>query len=459
MRRACEIPESIQWHEGMLLAPQHFQQLDSRSEEILGYHSKLISPFHRGVHQLTIDENFLRSGKLRVLQLEAIMPDNLLVHHPPPGGTNLELDLTPYAEEMAQREVSVYLAVAARKFDALNRTTDLVRYDSVESAPVSDENTAGDSIHIPRLRPRLILMAGEPPPPKYVFLPLMKIVFKDESFMATDFIPPTLMITKGSALWRVGLDVAQKVREKALYLSEKLRVSAKMQGILAMETKQRIHSLVSSLGYLEGVLYTEKSHPYAVYLALCSMAGQIAGIGTGLVPPPMPAYNHDDPGSAFKAVSGYIFKTVDEGILKAYTLAPFRPASGGFLIKLEKHMVGEKLIVGVKGKPGTPLKDIVEWMKGSLIGSDQMIPSIREWRILGAARKRVEGDENLLPEKDMILYSITPDPEFIVPGEVLAIVNVDDKAKHLPAGIVLYVKNRPGKKGKAESLRLGKKIK
>ena len=55
MTRAQEVPAAIQWHEGMLLAPQHFQQLGARQERLLHYHVETVSPFHYGVRSLRLD--------------------------------------------------------------------------------------------------------------------------------------------------------------------------------------------------------------------------------------------------------------------------------------------------------------------------------------------------------------------------------------------------------------------
>lgn len=35
MRHADDLPAAVQWHEGMLLAPQHFQVRALRQEELL----------------------------------------------------------------------------------------------------------------------------------------------------------------------------------------------------------------------------------------------------------------------------------------------------------------------------------------------------------------------------------------------------------------------------------------
>src|SRR6185503_10016287 len=78
---AREVPPPIQWHEGMLLAPQHFQQLSLRHELLVHYHAAQVSPFHWGVRYLEIDPVPLTDGILRVLDLEAVMPDGLAVSH------------------------------------------------------------------------------------------------------------------------------------------------------------------------------------------------------------------------------------------------------------------------------------------------------------------------------------------------------------------------------------------
>ena len=60
------IVEAIDWHEGMLLAPQHFQQLSLRQEAMLSYHAAALSPFHWGVLRLRIDGAAVGARHFRV---------------------------------------------------------------------------------------------------------------------------------------------------------------------------------------------------------------------------------------------------------------------------------------------------------------------------------------------------------------------------------------------------------
>src|SRR5215212_5714386 len=109
---AHEIPDSIQWHEGLLLTPQHFQQLSLRHEALLQYSAATISPFYWGIRYLKIDPTSLVGGILRVLELEAVMPDSMVVSHGLRRSDELQVDLTPYAEQMKVKAMPVHLAVA-----------------------------------------------------------------------------------------------------------------------------------------------------------------------------------------------------------------------------------------------------------------------------------------------------------------------------------------------------------
>ena len=86
---------AIQWYEGMLLAPQHFQQQELRWHQLMSIHLNHLSTHHWGVIDLEFDPITLPTGLLRILNLKAIMPDGLVVTHlSMPDALPLELDLT-----------------------------------------------------------------------------------------------------------------------------------------------------------------------------------------------------------------------------------------------------------------------------------------------------------------------------------------------------------------------------
>nr|MDQ5835345.1 type VI secretion system baseplate subunit TssK [Acidobacteriota bacterium] len=325
---ARDIPDSIQWHEGLLLTPQHFQQLSLRHEALLQYVASSIAPFNWGVRYVKIDPANLAAGTLRVLELEAVMPDGMVVSFGLRRGEELQIDLTQYAEQLKQRPLTVHLAVAAREADVLTRG-DIARYDSVEGEPVPDENTGEGTLRIPRLRPRLRLLVADAPPKKYVALPIARVYCRDETYTLTDFIPPALALERQSPLGVICSWTARRLREKAMYLADQLRLPATGARVGAdRETESLIRSLVASLPLLEAVLGTGASHPFIVYLALCSVAGQVSVMGRSLVPPAFAPYDHNDLRATFEPVLAYISRKVDEGVTATFTAYPFRYEEG-----------------------------------------------------------------------------------------------------------------------------------
>jgi type VI secretion system protein ImpJ len=81
MTDARLIPDAVQWHEGMLLSPQHFQQADLHNQALQGYMTLVAAPYGWGVRRLRINEAALMAGRFAVTDLEAVMPDGLLVQH------------------------------------------------------------------------------------------------------------------------------------------------------------------------------------------------------------------------------------------------------------------------------------------------------------------------------------------------------------------------------------------
>jgi type VI secretion system protein ImpJ len=443
MASAHELPEAIQWHEGMLLVPQHFQQLSLRQEELLHYHLGRLAPFHWGVTELRNDSALLVNGTYRVTQLEGVMPDGLIFSHSAQAGDQLEIDLTPFSDEMKQRPVTVNLVVASRKLGEPPIKGDLPRYVSVEGQPTVDENTGDSEIRIPRLRPRLSLIVGDTIPKKYVGFPLAKIDLKDETFNLTDYIPPMIAVPLQSPLGEMCLTVAKRLRQKAVFISEQTRsasLGADSAGLVEM--KEMIKSLVLGLPYLEASLYTGVSHPMTLYLGLCLVAGELSSLGPSMVPPMLAPYSHNDLRASFGQLREFLFKMLDL-IYEAYNAVSFTYENGRWSLPLLSVWMREKLTIGVRANLGQTDADVAEWFEKSLIGSEPRIQSLMTRRILGAHRQRIEKDAELgvTAAGGVALYSVKLEPAHIEIGEVLQIFNPEAGEMKRPAEVILYVKS------------------
>ncbi len=447
MTKASEIPNAIQWHEGMLLAPQHFQQSALRQEGLLSYHAATLSPFHWGIRHLEIDGDKLVAGMFWLRRLEAVMPDGLLVHHSEDdaGSDRLEisLDLSAHADEMRRGHITVHLAVAASVGNLSSVSGEMARYDSTSGDPIVDANTGHGQLAIPRLRPKLRLMVADEVPKKFKSLPLARVHHRDESFALSSYEPPRLQVPVQSALGQTCQQIAQRLRAKAAFLADRAQspIIAERQPLL-LETKQMVSGLVAALPPFEALLNSGRAHPFSLYLALCSLVGQVASIGHSLVPPLLEPYRHDDLEKSFGAAQEYIFQALEEGINETYLGIPLQWEEGAYQTYFEESWLERKLILGVRGRQGVPLETTHRWLQQSLIGSESRMTRMRHHRTLGAERKQVDGDSDLVPSRGILLYALSCDTQFVVGDELLQIVNLDDRGhRHRPDAVILYVRN------------------
>jgi len=449
MIRATDIPEAIQWHEGMLLAPQHFQQLALRSETLLNYHTALAAPYHWGVRRLAFDHLLLGNGTLRVTELEAVMPDGLLVTHAPGPGGELQLDLMPFADAARANPITVHLAVAARRASGLPSDSELARYDSVERPEVADENAHDSEVAIPRLSPRLVLVptaAGEPKPPnKYTSFPLGRLAYRDEVFALTDFIPPTLAVELRSPLGKLCGDLARRLREKAVFLVDQLSAAVTpATQATSQETRAALRSIIAGLPELEAVLNTGSTHPFVVYLSLMRLIGEMAGLGGGTVPPIFNAYDHDDPRAAFTDAVQFLQKSL-ERVEEAYQPVPFTIERDRFSLVIDQAWLTPTLIIGARGTSTQAEAAVAAWIEEALIGPGRGMMALFEARVRGAERRRIapEGQYELLPHRGVVLFEVTLELDSVAAGEKLEIWNpAAAQPQQRPAEVLLYVRMR-----------------
>jgi type VI secretion system protein ImpJ len=445
MASAHDLPAPIQWHEGMLLAPQHFQQLVARSDRLLHYNMALGLPFPFGVVRLRFDSTLLFSGTLKLTELEAVMPDGLVVAFRPGSGSELQLDLHSVTELAKHEPVLIYLAIPAEVRGGGSSEGDLGRYVSMPGESVSDETTGEQPLRIPRLRPRLRLLTGpEVPPLRYVSLPLLSVRYKNGAFIAAEYIPPQLHVEVDSPLGDLCARVSRRMREKAAYLLEVIRSPAiTSKPALLEENKRLIGSLAANLVPFEALLATGRVHPFSLYVSLCGIAGEIAAIGNQILPPLFPAYDHLEVRRSFDWVCDFIFRSLDEGISEAFTAIPFKLDATTFVLNFEREWQNRVLIIGVKGMPGTNDQQITDWMQSSLIGTASKFKMLRERRLLGAVRQPIDRYEGLVASRGALLFQLQVNPEFITPSELLMIGNFTEKpGLARPAEMSLYVANK-----------------
>ncbi|WP_207482417.1 type VI secretion system baseplate subunit TssK [Arenibaculum pallidiluteum] len=435
-----DVPDPIQWHEGMLLAPQHFQQEALRTQAMVAAHMGLAGTFHWGVVHLLLDRVALVSGLVRILELEAVMPDGLIVWHDSTAPAPLELDISGHADPLAQAPLTIHLAVPAARSGSWGGAQ---RWQSVEGRPVLDEN-GGDELSIPRLRPRLSLVvtaqAGERPPQRYVSMPLARIAFANDAFALTEFAPPSLAVTANSPVGRLCADVARRLREKAMLLSERMGAGAGRDGG-DVSPFDEVRALVVGLPPLEAQLAVEACHPFQVYLSMAGLAGHVSALAAGAIPPKLSRYDHDDPLPAFAEIRDFIARMV-ERVREVAEPIRFTFEDGMFGLEMREEWLRGKLLIGVRGPAGMPTADVVAWIENAVIASRPRLEKLAALRVTGAVRAVVDntGEAGVTPPRGTVLFTVEKDPDLILAGERLEIWNPDNLgSRQRPADVALYV--------------------
>ena len=433
------IPERIQWHEGMLLAPQHFQQSQARTDGLVAWQSLAAAPLAWGLRRLEIDLGLLAAGRARVLALDAVMPDGSAVWHDSADAQHgtLELLLEPHLDALTEGPQDLWLTLPWAR--AMRDPAAPSRFMSLSLPPQEDEVSDAAAADLPRMRPQLGLVLGAAPSSLWQRLRLGQLVMDQQVIRLGDELPPRLVLPREAALWQRAWALAAQLRAKAAFVARQTdQPSSRLEDRLnQLEHRDRLRALVAALAPLEAVLQTPSLHPYALYLALCQALGPLATLSPGALPMLPPAYDQDRPGPIFEALLAALEDAAAE-VSPDHRLEPFYWRDGSFGLPMLPAWLAPKLVVGLRGQSE---RDLAAWMAGAVIGSASAWASLRERRVLGAARKAVEAapDLGLRSGGGYSLYAI--DAGSVLAGEPLLIGNANEsQSSQRPAEIVLFVK-------------------
>jgi len=440
------IPDLIQWHEGLLLSPQHFQQLSLRLESLIQAVPGRYFPHFWGVRAYEYDSSEFTAGVVNVRALDAVMPDGFHVVFAPERD-ELQVDLRPFAGAMRQKPMFVHLAMPAGEGHA---PMAMHRFSSYEGAPVPDENTGDGAMPIPRLRPRLSLIpSAETPSSRYTSFPLAEVRCEGETFLPTEYVPPTLAISASSPIGKRCHEVSEQLRSKAAQLAERAMLTP--QSRFAVEIRSQLRALVTALPAFEAILRTDSAHPFLLYLELCRVAGSVAILGhSSLLPPLFPQYQHNDLRKNIEQVVRFILQSVKEGVPDVLRRYAFEQEEEGFKLVADPAWSdaftaesGCRLVLAVKSEAGEARA--VEWGENCVIGGREAIGALLSRRILGLRRQAAPRVGDFVAPLGLFLFELTADAEDMRPGDDLLVLG--SIAGVRPEALYLYVLEPDGARG------------
>jgi type VI secretion system protein ImpJ len=436
------IPDPVQWHEGMLLAPQHFQLLSERYEFLLEQ-AVVGGPLPGwGVCHVSVDRTRLMAGEFRLLEAEVVTPGGFQVR----VGRDRELhvDLTRLAEPLRATPLYVFLAVPARR--ALATGGELARYHSAESGPVRDE-TGESEITIPVLRPNLELWVGTALPARLEGVPVARVRHRDEAYVLDDYEPPTPALAGESWLRQECAAAVSQVREKALLVAERIQGGGLAgEGIELWQARLQVRSLAAALPGLEALLGLDRVHPQALYVKMCDLAGQLAALSHGLIPPLFRPYDHMDPAACLLPLVRFARQALAEGISENWHRIRLPFEDGEFRARPDAWLSAAlssgksggaepRIVLGLRGTAD----DMARWCAEALIAGIGVREQLIDSRALGLERRQVNRVEGLTQAAGMSLFVLDASPDILSPGDALVIQGSPAIAPP-PVEAVLYVR-------------------
>lgn len=383
------VPEAICWHEGMQLLPQHFQLQSLRAEGLAAYYAAAAQPYFWGVTRLELDHSALSTGKVRIMALNAVLPDGLLVQHDAATGTALEFDCTALPPARQKGIIVLYLALPP-----LYRAGQLQvfkdRYVSVDSEPVADlaSGEFPSSLPIWRPSPRIV---DEPGRGDFVCLPLLRLLPNESGFSKVPYSPPCPVVAPDSLLGQKLGTLCCLAREKAMFLSQRLQLAQKSRDAQDIAVlSQQLDGLWNRLPELEAALGCGVAHPLTLYRVLCGMLGATACLVAGNEQPvPLP-FNYQDTLASFEPLLSALQQRL-EGIRAEYRRYPFAHVARGFVINPQTLPdLPEWLVIGLRMPDGSPSSEAEAWLNHAVIASEPFLYTLERQRMSGMAYSLME---------------------------------------------------------------------
>ncbi len=424
----------VQWHEGMLLSPQHFQQSDNCIQHLFSLFGASHSPFYYGLHDLKIDTSSLSAGIVRVLKAKGVFQDGFSFDFDATLDHALERNLSEYF--LSHNSIlKLFIAIPARRIGCNNLDGDIARYYSDEIQNISDENTGENSVNIPILKPRLNLMLENELDARYISFPVFEIEKTvDGEIKNTTFIPPYITIDEHSKVSELCREIVRTIRNKVSYFSDRKN---NYDRSLTDESMNSLRLLIQAALPIEAIIKISGIQPFEIYKMLLDGITKIISINPTQLIPQMPTYDHNNLFKTFDGLLQYA-KSILNALKQQYEIVPFEKDGQVFSLQMKKEWLEkDEISIGIQKKFSSANDDVLNWINGVQIASESMISVIRDRRVLGAERTITERGAYITQPNDMKIISIKTKSAYIKASEKLCLVNFSSTI--LPDEVILYV--------------------
>ncbi len=348
------MPLQIHWHEGLFLQPHHFQRLQKGVNDLVAAERQLRFAYPYGLVEARISIDELESLRLRFDRLHAVMPSGVEVRFP----QDAELPSMDIRQAFASSggNFTVYLGVPlwfAERANTLplEQTGDTrakLLYRLAE-AEFSDENSGENAkpMLVRRINARLLLETEDRSDLETI--PLLRIVRGVGEEVGVprrdpEFVGPCLLLNGSPVLRELVRDLASQVVASRQELVVQLtRAGFSLENLRGLQFEQlmRLRTLNRFGGTLPALVEAPRVEPFAIYLQLRELLGELTALHPDRDDFEVPAYNHDSPYLAFAELSSKIRGLLRGAVAPSFIKLPFVESNGLLTAAFEdRHIQG-----------------------------------------------------------------------------------------------------------------------
>lgn len=331
----------IHWHEGLFLQPHHLQRMQKSVHDQISVERQFSCSHPYGLIEARLSRDDLENTRIRFERLRAVLPSGLVVNVP----ENAELPSLDIKQALSKSVagfkvflgVPLWQSVRANTVgtgpEADTRARLIYRVGEIEC---TDENTGENPkpLQIRKINSRLMLEHEDPTDME--MLPLLRVMRgtgEDIGLPRQDpeYVPPCFLLSGSPVLRELVRDLVSQVeasrKELVVQISRGGFSLDTMRGI-QFEQLMRLRSLNRYSARLPSLVLAPHVTPFAMYLELRELLGDLAALHPDRDEFECAPYNHDDPLPVFKDLSTKIRSHLRGAVAPSFLKVAFQDVAG-----------------------------------------------------------------------------------------------------------------------------------
>lgn len=344
--------EPLHWAEGQFLQPHHFQEQDRINYLYRAAERSFYLYYQEGLIEFKLDAEALKSRRVAVTQLSAILPDGLAVSMP--GNIELEtLTLNLDANE-AGKEITVCLSVPLYSLQDpnLSENQSMLRRYGLHEVSRADANTADNETILVKHRYCAKLITDPSTAGNCAILPLVKLRWQSIGGeapvleIADEYIPPYVVVPANSTIFKLVSELIYELklsRDKIVSDLDADNYDPKAPSGEQLLQLMRLKVLNEAVSDLRSVMVPGSVTPSCLYERLSRLLAGLLALEPRRDQNSIIAYDHYNLSQVFKSLALNIRAFLSTGGKASYIQIAFEHTSGH---TLQATLSDEHLIKG-----------------------------------------------------------------------------------------------------------------